>query len=142
MSDNSAESEKSSSANRPGKKIAGILAIFLWLLSIGLSFAIPPGSELIWVPDAVLLLGFFPLLWICPYSLVWIAFGILTAFIGFFLLLLTNIPTSSLPAETHKVKEHLAEYHPSWSWMLLGVLGTAGGVVKLFLNLIKRLRRQ
>lgn len=119
------------------KKIASLVACALWVLSIGLSFAIPPSSNMIWIPDAVLLAGFFPLLWICPYSFVWIIWGILTAFIGAFLLLLTNIPDNALPPDTHTIKHHLAEYHPYWSWMILGLVGTIAGVVKLVINLSK-----
>lgn len=122
------------------KKIAAWTACGLWVLSLGLSFAIPPTSPLIWIPDTVLLLGFFPLIWICPYSLVWIAFGILTAFIGSFLLLLTCIPNEALPADTHAIKKHLLEFHPCWSWMLLGLFATIAGIIKLIINLTIRFR--
>ena len=141
--DKNALATESAITNRmSGKKIAGLIALALWLLSIALSFLIAPESELIWVPDAVLLAGFFPLLWICPFSLIWIAFGLLTAFIGFFLLLLTNIPTASLPTETHKIKEHLALYHPCWSWMLIGIFVTICGGVKLAVNIFARLLKK
>ncbi len=122
------------------KKIAGWAACVLWLLSIILSFCIPTSSPLIFLPDTVLLLGFMPLILICPYSLVWIAFGVLTAFIGCFLLLLTHIPNSALPADTHAIKMHLAEFHPSWSWMIIGGVFAIAGILKLFYNLALRLQ--
>lgn len=124
------------------KKIAGWIACGLWAVSILLSFLIPTSSALIWVPDAVLLIGFFPLIWICPYSFVWLLFGILTTFIGSFLLLLTNIPDSAMPLDTHAIKHHLAEYHPCWSWMLLGLLVTIAGVIKFVANMIKRFSKK
>lgn len=128
-------------ANKSGKhKVATVISCLIWILSIVLSFMIPPSSAYIWVPDAILLLGFFPLIFICPYSLVWIAFGILTSFIGFFLLLLTNIPEAALPLDTHKIKQHLEEYHPCWSWMLIGLFGTVSGFVKLSLNILRRIQ--
>lgn len=132
----SGQSEKEGSGGKlSAKKLAAWSACALWILSLLLSFGIPINSSYIWLPDAVLLAGFIPLLWICPYSLVWIAYGVLTTFIGAFLLLLSNIPSSALPAETHSVKLHLLQYHPCWTWMIIGVIVTAGGTVKLFINL-------
>jgi hypothetical protein len=104
------------------------------VLSIVASFSIPSNSPFIWVPDFILLAGFLPLLWICPYSLVWIAFGIMNLLIGFFLLLLTNIPNSALPASSISIKKHLEEFHPCWTWMLLGLLVTICGSVRLIIN--------
>ncbi len=126
-----------SKKEKSGKhKIAAWISCALWAISIALSFEIPPSSSFIWVPDTALLLGFFPLIWICPFSLIWIAFGGLTAFIGFFLLLLSNIPDASLPAQTIGIKKHLAEFHPCWSWMILGVLVTICGSIRLTINTV------
>lgn len=124
------------------KKIAGWTACGIWGLSIILSFAIPTSSPFIWIPDTVLLLGFFPLIWICPWSLVWILFGVLTTFIGSFLLLLINIPDSAMPPETHSIKKHLEEFHPWWSWMLLGLFVTVCGVIRLIVNVVKHFLRK
>ncbi len=121
----------------PKAKIAGWLACFLWVLSMVLSFYIPPSSSYIWVPDFVLLIGFLPLIYICPYSLIWIVFGILTAFIGCFLQLLTNIPDAPFPPASIIVKKHLADYHPCWSWMIVGTLVTICGTIKLVINICK-----
>jgi len=124
------------------RNIAGWSAVALWGLSIILSFSIPPSSQYIWVPDSVLLVGFFPLIWICPFSLVWLAFGILTAFIGSFLLLLTNIPDTALPLETVAIKKHLALYHPYWSWILAGLFVTICGAIRLTINVWLLLMRK
>jgi hypothetical protein len=116
------------------RKIAGWSAIGLWLLSIAMSFAIAPSSNLIWLPDALLLIGFFPLIWLCPYSILWITFGLFTAAIGFILLVLTNIPDSALPAQTWAIKKHLAEYHPAWSWLIIGTVATIYGTIRFLIN--------
>jgi hypothetical protein len=116
------------------KKIAVWSSCGLWGLSIVFSFLIPTSSPMIWVPDTILLAGFFPLIWICPYSVIWLAFGILTGFIGSFLLVLTNIPDSALPAQSISVKKHLAEYHPCWSWMIVGSFVTICGTVRFLVN--------
>ena len=134
--------ETKSAAKWTRKKICGCAACVLWLLSIACSFLIAPSSPFIWVPDFILLAGFLPLLWICPFSLVWIAFGLLTGFIGFFLLLLTNIPESALPASSHAIKKHLAEFHPCWTWMLLGAFVTICGTIRLLLNTVKYILRK
>lgn len=123
-------------------KLASWTACGLWVLSIILSFCIAPKSAQIWIPDAVLLLGFYPLIWVCPWSLVWIAWGILTTFIGWFLLLLTCLPDSSLPAQSIGVKQHLAEYHVCWPWLIMGALITICGTIRLIINTVKLLRRK
>lgn len=123
-------------------KIASWTACGLWVLSIILSFCIPPNSARIWIPDAVLLLGFYPLIWICPWSLVWIAWGILTTFIGWFLLLLTCLPDASLPAQSLGVKHHLAEYHVCWPWLIMGALVTICGTIRLIINMVKMMRQK
>ena len=123
-------------------KIATWIACAFWGISIALSFAIPPSSPLIWIPDTFLLLGFLPLLYICPWSIVWIIFGALTLFIGWFLLLLTCIPDSSLPAQAIGVKKHLAEYHPAWSWMILGLGVTICGIIRMTINTVKMLSKK
>lgn len=134
------ETEQPESKPKSSKaKIAGWSACALWVLSIVLSFAIPPSSSLIWIPDTVLLLGFLPLLYICRFSLVWILWGVLTTFIGWFLLLLTCIPDSSLPVQSIGIKHHLAEYHPCWSWQILGIVVTVTGIIRLSINLVKML---
>lgn len=132
------KSEEPSQGQTKSKKnkIAGWSACALWVLSIILSFAIAPNSPFIWIPDAVLLIGFFPLIWICPYSIVWIIFGVLNALIGWFLLLLTCIPDSALPAQSIGIKKHLAEYHPYWSWILLGLFVALCGTVRICVNTI------
>lgn len=123
-------------------KVASWTACGLWALSIILSFCIPPNSPAIWIPDAILLLGFYPLIWICPWSLVWIAWGILTTFIGWFLLLLSCLPDSGLPAQSLGVKHHLAEYHVCWPWLIMGALVTICGTIRLIINTVKLIQKK
>ena len=134
-----ATGSKSTTGRR--NKFASLIAVALWGASVLLSFTIPTNSPLIWLPDTALLLGFFPLLWLCPYSLIWIAFGILTTFIGCFLLLLTNIPNSALPAQSVSIKTHLEIFHPCWSWMLIGLFVTICGSIRGAINLVRLIIR-
>ncbi len=124
----------SAQKNPSRKKIATLSACALWGISIILGFSIPANSPNIWIPDTALLLGFLPLIWICPFSLVWILFGVLTGFIGLFLLVLTNIPDSALPVQSLAAKKHLADYHNYWSWMIIGALVSIGGSIRLIIN--------
>lgn len=54
------------------KKIGAIASAALWCLGIGLAFVIKPDSMFIPVPDALLLLGFLPLLFMWRFSFPWI----------------------------------------------------------------------
>ncbi len=53
-----ADKSKSMSAS----KIAGIVSAVLWIVGFALAFVVPSTSPFMWVPDALLLIGFFPLL--------------------------------------------------------------------------------
>lgn len=127
---------------RIGKgRIATIIACALWLLSIVLSFAIPPNSPLIWIPDSILLAGFLPLLFLKRWSWTWIIFGILNMGIGFLLLTIEVMPDVPpppelpLPPELVVAKHHLKDYHPSWSWMIIGALCTIYGSAQALVNI-------
>lgn len=116
-------------------KIATITSCFLWVSSIALSFAIPPTSSLIWLPDSILLTGFLPLLLVSKWSWPWVVFGVLNGLIGFLLLTVSYIPDQPpLTKEMIEVKHHLASYHPCWSWMIIGSLCTIYGILHLAVN--------
>lgn len=59
--------------------IVSVLSTVLWAVSIVLSFVIKPGDSRIFMPDALLLLGFFPLLWLWRRGWITFLFGLLTA---------------------------------------------------------------
>lgn len=117
-------------------KSAGIIACILWILSIILAFLIKPDSPYIYVPDAVLLGGFFPLLFAWRYSWPWLIFGLLNLAIGFFLLVLGNLPDQPFPVESVVVKHHLCLYHPWGIWMIMGVCAIAYGLIRLTKNIV------
>jgi hypothetical protein len=124
------------------KKIAAILSTIIWLLAFALAFAIPPQSSFIWMPDAVLLAGFIPLLFIYSPSWPWLVFGVLNTIIGFFLLLSSYIPNNEFPNDIITVKKHIADYHAPFTWMYFGVVAILYGLIRLFKNttlfLVKR----
>lgn len=154
-----AEKSKKMSAS----KIAGIVSAVLWILGFALAFVIPAENPLMWVPDALLLIGFFPLLFFWKPSWPWLVFGILNVVIGFVLLVGTFIPVDTLTTEMKKAREqltaqkspyasvfsetsteqmahvhtHLVKQHSPWTWMLVGVFSTIYGIVRMIKNMIK-----
>ena len=144
-------------------KIAGIVSAILWILGFALAFVIPAESPLMWVPDALLLIGFLPLLFFWKPSWPWLVFGILNVVIGFVLLVGNFIPVNTLTTEMKKaeaqltaqkspyasvfsetsaeqmahVHTHLVKQHSPWTWMLVGVFSTIYGIVRMIKNLIK-----
>lgn len=153
---------------KPGKKmtaskIAGIVSAVLWIVGFALAFVIPADNPLIWIPDALLLIGFFPLLFFWKPSWPWLVFGILNVVIGFVLLVGTFIPVDTLTGEMKKAREqltaqnspyasvfsetstaqmaqvhtHLVKQHSPWTWMLIGVFSTGYGLVRMIKNIVK-----
>lgn len=154
-----AEEKKPLSAS----KIAGIVSAVLWILGFALAFVVPASSPYMWVPDALLLIGFFPLLIFWKPSWPWLVFGVLNVVIGFILLVATFIPVDTLTTEMAKAREqltqakspyasvfsatateqmahvhtHLAKQHSPWTWMVVGIISIAYGVVRMIKNMIK-----
>ncbi len=144
-------------------KIAGIVSAVLWIVGFALAFVIPADNPFMWVPDAMLLIGFFPLLFFWKPSWPWLVFGILNVVIGFVLLVGTFIPVDTLTTEMKKAREqlteqkspyasvfsesstqqmahvhtHLVKQHSPWTWMLVGVFSTIYGIVRMIKNTIK-----
>lgn len=154
-----AEKSKSMSAS----KIAGIVSAVLWIVGFALAFVVPSNSPLMWVPDALLLIGFFPLLIFWKPSWPWLVFGVLNVVIGFVLLVATFLPVETLTTEMAKAREqltaakspyasmfsptateqmahvhtHLAKQHSPWTWMIIGVISTIYGIVRMIKNMVK-----
>lgn len=154
-----AETSKKMSAS----KIAGIVSAVLWILGFALAFVIPADNPLMWVPDALLLIGFFPLLFFWKPSWPWLVFGVLNVIIGFVLLVGTFIPVETLTSEMNKAREqltaqkspyasvfsesstqqmahvhtHLVKQHSPWTWMIIGIVSTIYGIVRMIKNMIK-----
>lgn len=118
------------------KKVGAIASCALWVLSIALSFTIPPSSNLIWLPDAILLVGFFPLLFVWSPSWPWIVFGLFNLSIGFFINIIFCLPDDPFPVQLRSGKHHLTEFHPWQPWMLIGLLATIYGFGRLTKNIV------
>jgi hypothetical protein len=111
-------------------KSAGILSLILWVLGFGLAFVIPPLSYFYWVPDALLLIGFWPLLLVWRSGWPWIAFGILNIVIGFVLEMMMFLPDTNFTIEMKLVRKHLAEYHCALVWILIGAASFIYGLFR------------
>ncbi len=144
-------------------KIAGIVSAVLWILGFALAFVVPADSPYMWVPDALLLIGFFPLLIFWKPSWPWLVFGVLNVVIGFVLLVATFLPVETLTTEMAKARQqltdakspyasafsqtateqmahvhtHLAKQHSPWTWMIVGIISTIYGIVRMIKNMIK-----
>lgn len=123
-------------------KIAGISSCLMWVLSLIASFIVKTDSVLIYVPDALLLAGFLPLLYTWRFSAPWIVFGVLNIGIGFFLQLVGLINNSYFPRELWAPKLHIMTYHPGITWMVMGFVCCVFGVVRLIKNLTLMLKRR
>jgi len=114
----------------PAAKVAAAGSTVLWILGFVLCFVIPAGSRYIWVPDALLLLGFCPFLWFFRPGWPWIIFGLLNMSVGFILELMIFIPDVTFTQEMKLVRKHLAEQHSAITWIIIGFISVLLGVVR------------
>lgn len=120
-------------ANKNASLAATIASVVLWSLSLILAFMIPARNALLWLPDALLLGGFLPLLWLWRVHWFTLLFGLFNTFIGFFLLVFANLMEDDavLAKLTPQVKAagmHLVTMHSAWTWMIVGVLSSLWGL--------------
>lgn len=119
-------------------KIAGIVSTVLWLLGFLLMFILQKDSQLMWLSDALLLIGFWPLLFVWRFSWPWIIFGASNVLIGFILLVAFYLPDSSFVGHPEMItaRHHIMEYHSPWTWMVIGVISTIYGVIRMVKNIV------
>ncbi len=118
------------------KKKSSLLAVLLWTMSFILAFRIPPHSQYIWIPDALLLLGFFPLLIAGRARWLWLAFGLGNLVVGATLALAICIPDRLFePYHMAQMNAHLRLYHPYLVWLLISLLSAVIGVILLIISL-------
>jgi hypothetical protein len=112
------------------------LAVALWVLGIALGFVIPPQSKFLCVPDALLLIGFWPFLVQLRARLLWLFFGIFNTFIGFTLLVVKYLPDDNFKVDPKvlAVKVHLAQYHEPFAWISVGIISAVIGVIRVLLS--------
>jgi hypothetical protein len=134
-------SEKDAASPKPKKtgaaKVAAIASTVLWILGFALAFVIPARSPFGWVPDGMLLIGFFPLLYAWKPGWPWVVFGVLNVIVGFLLLVAFYIPDDNFTRDMIIVRKHLAEQHSPYTWMVIGIASTIFGVVRMSIHLFQ-----
>jgi hypothetical protein len=118
-------------------KAAGVISCVLWILGFALSFVIPGKSTFTWVPDTLLLVGFFPVLLVHPAGWTWLIFGILNVAIGFILEIGYQLPDDVFPVEVNTLRKGLQATHPTLVWILLGAVCTVYGVFRIIKTIIR-----
>ena len=136
--DRSEKTDKVAPKKRSGR-IAGIIATVLWIVGFILTVAVPAGNPFVFLGDALLLIGFWPLLWLWSPGWPWIVFGLLNMAIGFLLEIAYVLPDAlflqnPVPgADVHAVlavRNHLRDQHSAITWIIIGFISTAFGLVR------------
>lgn len=120
-----------------GAKVAAIASTILWVLGFALAFVIPARSPFGWLPDGMLLVGFFPLLYAWKPGWPWVVFGVLNTIIGFLLLVAFYIPDTNFTNDMIIVRKHLAEQHSPFTWMTVGILSIIFGSIRMAVHLFQ-----
>jgi hypothetical protein len=140
------DSEKNAKEKTPKEKKTGaaktaaMVSTVLWILGFALAFVVPASSPFGWVPDGMLLLGFFPLLYAWKPGWPWLVFGILNMVIGFLLLVAAYIPDDNFTRDMIIVRKHLAEQHSPFTWMTIGLILGIFGVFRMAKHLYEWIR--
>ncbi len=118
---------------QPGKKknLSAIASMILWTLAFALCFVIPGNSKFTWIPDTLLLVGFFPVMYVYPAGWTWFFFGILNMGIGIILEIGYHLPDDSLPPDVATMRNVLRATHPSLVWILLGLICAVFGAIRI-----------
>lgn len=130
---------------KPAKKkkmVVNIFSAVLWLASIALSCLLKPGHPLAWTADALLLLGFFPLLWLWRRDWITFLFGVFNSLIGFFLIILQYLPDDKFTGQLQIMRNHLLQMHSAWTWLILGVVAILWGTVGMVASLASWIARR
>jgi len=121
--------------------VATIISTVLWVLSIVLAFVIKAENPWAWVPDALLLLGFFPLLILWRQGWLTFLFGLFNTLIGFFLLILKYLPDDKFVGSMQMMRVHLLTMHSCWTWIIFGLIALIWGTASLIISLTRLLVR-
>lgn len=146
------ESASGTKQNKPkgqAAKIAGALSMFLWVVGFILLFALEK-SPLIWLSDTLLLLGFWPLLFVWRASWTWLVFGWLNIFISFVLELTKFITLDkldkTLSPETQAAflagQKHIVESHPFMPWFFIGIFSVLFGTFRVGRTIYRFIAKQ
>lgn len=127
-----------------GARVFTFAAVGLWVLAIGLGFVIPPQTGLIWIPDTLLLLGFWPFLCQLKARWLWLVFGLFNLFIGFTLEVTRYLPDKdfSFDPKVLAMKTHLAQYHEPFAWMGIGVISALIGILRIVMWIVSLLSKR
>jgi len=116
-------------------KVAGLAATILWVLGFLLTCLLPPRSTFVWLGDALLLIGFWPLLWIWRPGWPWLVFGVLNTAIGCLLAIAPYLPETNFTHEMIVVRNHLRDSHSALTWMFIGIISAVVGLVRMICHL-------
>lgn len=146
------ESTSGTKQNKPkgqAAKIAGALSMFLWVVGFILLFALK-GSPMIWLSDALLLLGFWPLLFVYRAGWTWLVFGLLNIVISFVLeltkFITPDMMEKRLSPDTMAAflagQKHLGESHPFMPWFFIGIFSVLFGTFRVVRTIYRFIVKQ
>ncbi|HMP52910.1 MAG TPA: hypothetical protein PKD05_15260 [Candidatus Melainabacteria bacterium] len=148
---NSASQDKEvSKASKPSKssavKIAGIASTTMWIIAFALLFFLKEGDRYVWTSDALMLTGFWPVLFVYKAGWTWFFFGILNMSIGFILEVARQLPedvyvNAALSPAMMQAKEHVLTMHPCLPWIIIGFLSLLMGTFRIIRTIIRTIGR-
>ncbi len=148
MAESNSDSNKTKKKEKSAAaKKAAVLSAVLWGVGFLLLFVLEPGSRYVWTSDALLLLGFFPGLFLYRAGWTWFVFGLINTFTGFMLIMATIIDKyiddkSVLTPQFYAAQDHITKMHPGLTWILLGLVAVLFGLFRMTRTIIRWVRRR
>lgn len=142
MQKESPDSQNKKESKSKAIKIAGIASTVMWVVSFILLFALDPEKDPIWTSDALLLAGFWPLLYVYKAGWTWLTFGLLNMGIGFFLEVARFLPVEAFPPDVIPTKDHVLSMHPSMPWLLNGFVSALFGIFRILRTIYRWTKRK
>lgn len=127
-------------------KIASITSSVMWIAAFLLLFIFKEGDKNVWISDALMLTGFWPVLFVYRAGWTWFLFGILNMAIGFILEVARQLPEevytqASLSNEMILAKEHVLTMHPCMPWIIIGFLSMLYGLFRITKTIFRWIRK-
>lgn len=136
------DSAKKGKTKSGAVKIAGIASTIMWICSFVLLVTFKAGDKNVWISDALLLTGFWPVLFVYKAGWTWFIFGILNMAIGFILEVARQLPEevftkAALTSEMMQTKEHVLTMHPCMPWIIIGFFSSLFGAARIIRTIFK-----
>jgi hypothetical protein len=124
------------------KRLCTMLATALWLAATVAMFLFDKESRWFWLPDVLMICGFWPLLYFFRPSWPWLVFGVGCLLIAVEISACAFMSPAKLPTPLLPVRQHIIQHHILDPWLLLGLASILYGIIRAIKNAVLWLKEK